>query len=569
MKLKSLLLGSVAAAGLSTSAFAADLSTVVSSFDVCEDLGISGTLQLASTDDCLQISGSIEYEFNWGDYAGNQPLTQGVVFDGARRTVMDNNSFLGNGGSIGIATATAAIVADPAAGTNARASSTVTVGATTGTILVDQNGAFLDENANGVRDTTEHGYVDADGDNVQDVNEPSLIFTGPGAAAAAANTNQNMDWSSKVETWVQFVGSAASEFGTAKAVIKLYNEDETTVVNEVVTAPAATATTPNNVVSLKEAYVSVGDGTSIVAGRRDTSVFKDDDDEPFGFIGLFHSDAVDEGVDVLKNHLPLKGHVIQLYHAVGDSGVTVSAGLENIDNSAAAAIVNVAPLAGGVAGVAAANAGGSLVGTIAYAAPDGSLTGHVSAGAGGVLDGTIEDWKMHAGFTGTFDTFKVRGAMAGGSSTVAGVTTTEWNGLVTGEATFDMFTLAAAFEAANYNRVAVDVTQWGASVTGSAAVTDQVTLQAGFRWYDSNTGAGNTETWQAALKLIAKLTDTLTATLEGGYYDTNFVGGANDVLYGSAEIEWKPGGSFETSIKGEVNSIGAYKATFKASKSFD
>ena len=564
MKLKSLLLGSVAAAGLSTSAFAADLSTVVSSFDVCEDLGISGTLQLASTDDCLQISGKVAYEFNWGDYAGNQPLTQAVVFDGARRTVMDNNWFLGNGGTVLVSTGGGAV---PTAGL-AVAPGTV-LGSGANAQLDGAGGAYGDRNANGIKDANEVAFDDLNGNGIQELNEPSLVATGTPAAAAAANTAQNMDWSSKVETWVQFVGSASSEFGTAKAVIKLYNEDETIAVNEVITAPAATATTPNNVVSLKEAYVSVGDGTSIVAGRRDTSVFKEDDDEPFGFIGLFHSDAVDKGVNVLKNHLPLKGHVIQLYHAVGDSGVTVSAGLENINNSAVAAIAPVlAPLAG-VPAVAGANAGGSLVGTIAYAAPDGSLTGHVSAGAGGVLDGTIEDWKMHAGFTGTFDNFKVRGAAAGGSYSVGAVTVTEWNGLVSGEATFDMFTVAAAFEAANYVRGATNINQWGGSVTGSAAVTDQVTIQGGFRWYDSDTAVANTETWQAALKLIAKLTDTLTATLEGGMYDTNFVGGANDVLYGSAEIAWKPGGQFETSLKGEVNSIGAYKATFKASKQFD
>ena len=307
----------------------------------------------------------------------------------------------------------------------------------------------------------------------------------------------------------------------------------------------------------------------IVAGNRDTSVFLEDDDAPFGFIGTFHSDAVDPGVGVLKDHVILKGDVIQLYHTVGDSGLTVSAGLENL-NSGGTTAHGVVPALNAVAANDQAAAAGTLVGTVAYASD--ALVGHISVGAGGILDGTVEDWKIHAGFTGTFDAFKVRGALAGGSSTVAGVTATAWNGLVSAEAKFDMFTLAAAFEASNLTRGASNVTQWGGSVTGSAAVTDQVTIEAGFRWYDSDTSTANSESYQAALRLIAALTETLKLTGEVGYYS---VGSAipavraDGAFYGSAELAWTPGGQFTSSIKGEMNSLGGYKATFKASKKFD
>src|SRR5690606_40077511 len=67
MKIRSLLLGSVAAAGLSTGAFAADLG-VLTSLDVCDALGLSG-LTISSDTNCLQITGEVKYEFNWGDYA--------------------------------------------------------------------------------------------------------------------------------------------------------------------------------------------------------------------------------------------------------------------------------------------------------------------------------------------------------------------------------------------------------------------------------------------------------------------------------------------------------------------
>ncbi len=67
MKIRSLLLGSLAAAGLSTGgAYAADLG-VLTSLDVCDALGLSG-LTISSDTNCLQITGEVKYKFVWGDY---------------------------------------------------------------------------------------------------------------------------------------------------------------------------------------------------------------------------------------------------------------------------------------------------------------------------------------------------------------------------------------------------------------------------------------------------------------------------------------------------------------------
>jgi len=66
MKIRSLLLGSIAAAGLSTAGYAADLG-VVTSLDVCDQLGLSG-LTISSDDNCLVITGNVAYEYDWGDY---------------------------------------------------------------------------------------------------------------------------------------------------------------------------------------------------------------------------------------------------------------------------------------------------------------------------------------------------------------------------------------------------------------------------------------------------------------------------------------------------------------------
>src|SRR5690554_4484772 len=83
MKLKSLILGSVAAAGLSTAGFAADLG-VLTSLDVCDDLGLSG-LTISSDTNCLQISGSVAYTFEYGNWDGgarniaSTPVSNGSV----------------------------------------------------------------------------------------------------------------------------------------------------------------------------------------------------------------------------------------------------------------------------------------------------------------------------------------------------------------------------------------------------------------------------------------------------------------------------------------------------------
>jgi hypothetical protein len=85
MKIRSLLLGSVAAAGLSTGAFAADLG-VLTSLDVCDALGLSG-LTISSDTNCLQITGEVKYNFNWGDYSWDDmdietPADGGISFIG-------------------------------------------------------------------------------------------------------------------------------------------------------------------------------------------------------------------------------------------------------------------------------------------------------------------------------------------------------------------------------------------------------------------------------------------------------------------------------------------------------
>ncbi|MCP8882536.1 hypothetical protein NIM87_03410 [Devosia sp. XJ19-1] len=436
MKLKSLILGSVAAAGLSTAGFAADLG-VLTSLDVCDSLGISG-LTISSSDNCLQITGGVTYEFNWGDYAG------------------------------------AAWTVDAEAG----------------------------------------GYDIMDNDDL----------------AGADN-----DWSSDVDSWLKFVGTASSDFGPASATIKIKNEHKSVVENEVQT------TVPSANVVIDEAYVSVGDTTTIMAGKKG-SIANFGDDEPMNFLGLFNSEGVDTGVMFDKDQPQEGGHVIQVVTTVAD-GVTLKAGLENLDDTVVADA-------------------GTAVGVIEYAG--NGIKAHVTGLVGGILDGTVDDWAVHAGFTGTFDNFTVLGAAAYSYDVAASAA--YWNVLGSAKATFDIFEIAISGEALGGD---IWDEQYGVGGSIGATVTEGVKLNLGARWFDEDTSAADTETVQIAAQIVAAVSETITLTGEVGYFATNEVAATPDTdLYGSAQLAWAPGGGFTSSIKGQVHSTGAYKVTFKAAKEF-
>lgn len=437
MKLKSLILGSVAAAGLSTAGYAADLG-VLTSLDVCDSLGISG-LTISSADNCLQITGGVKYEFQWGNYRGSFPVAGGGII--------------------------------------------------------------------GVRDTM----------------------------AADGVAPSELDWQTKLESWLKFVGTASSDFGPASATIKLKDLQYSRTQNE---GGAVVHGDDTGGVIVDEAYVSVGDTTTIMAGKKG-SIANFGDDEPLNWLGLFASDWADTGVkwDILDGNLDTGGHVIQVVSAVAD-GVTVKAGLENLND------------------VLSSHAG-TAVGVLEYAGE--GITAHVTGLAGGILDGTVEAWAMHAGITGTFDAFKVRGAFAvqnaGGN--------TAWNALLSAQGTFDMFTIALSGEAVNSTAVGPN-TDFGIGGSIGANVTEGVKINLGGKYFDDNNGGS--DGYQVAAQLVAAVSESLTVTGEVGVFG-NITAATSD-FYGSAELAWAPGGGFTSSLKGEAHQNGAYKVTFKAAKEF-
>jgi len=309
-------------------------------------------------------------------------------------------------------------------------------------------------------------------------------------------------------------------------------------------------------VVIDRAYVSVGDTTVLTAGKIGT-IMNFGDDVPLNFLGLFHSSKVDTGVKWTKDLIPDGGHGIQVTSDLGN-GVKVGAALENLNGGGQAPA---GTIAGNVNNIARA---GSAVGVISYAG-DG-IAAHLTVAAGGVLDGVVENWGYHAGFAGTFDVIKVVAALSGDS-------TGYHNGLLSAAATFDIFTLAASAEFIQ-QPVGQD---WGFGVSGSAAVTDTVSINLGGRFFHD--GVTGNDAYQVAAQLVAAVTETISLTGEVGIYNasvgsvsdaggTAAVASAVNVYYGAATAEWKPGGGFTTSLKGEAYSNGAYKATFKAAKTF-
>lgn len=489
MKIRSLLLGSVAAAGLSTGgAYAADLG-VLTSLDICDNLGLSG-LTISSDTNCLQITGEVKYAFSWGDYSDSLTLV------------------------------------DTYAGTY---------------------GVDVDDGA--------------------------------------------PDWSSRFDAWIKFVATAESDFGPAKAVIKIKRVDQKTYSGWTWSASSASSFSASSIettyatglativvsdgtntataigvtlaegsftlpsgstasasasgtdyssgsgsstdgVIFDEAYVSIGDATVIMAGKKG-SILNKGDDEPLNWLGLFNSEDVDTGVGASVD-IDDGGHVIQVTSDLGN-GFSVKAGLENLNGSDYWSA-------------------GTAIGVLEYAG-DG-ISAHVSFAADGILAMEIEDWMVHAGFAGTFDNFKVVLAGAFDSDEY-------WNVLASASATFDMFTIAASFEAAGWSGYDPD---YGAGASITAAVTDTVTLNVGGRWYHDAYNGG-LDSYEVAAQVEAAVTEQITLTGKVGFVSSEYANA--DVFYGSGKVAWAPGGGFTSSLEGKINSEGAYKITSEFKKTFE
>ena len=462
MKLKSLILGSVAAAGLSTAGYAADLG-VLTSLDVCDSLGISG-LTISSSDNCLALSGGVSYEFGFGEFRDESPVA---------RTI-----------------------------------------------------------------------------------DPRQVAIGGVDAAGAPSDEQ--DWDSRVISWVKAVGTASSDFGPVSATIKLKSDYRLRTRNGV------QSIAEDGNFFADEAFVQIGDTTTIMAGKKG-SIANLGDDNPFNYLGLFNSSSLDgNGVGIDADTDYLGGHVIQVVSQVGN-GLTVGVGLEALD-------------IGGLVGTNVDDTAGTLVGVVSYAGE--GITAHLTGAAFEVLSGDVDSWLIHAGATGTFDAFKVRAAASYFNNSLIGVAGKHlgadvFNGLVSAEGTFDLFTIALSGEVQNVSdRVGggADFTDYGLGGSVGVGITEGVSINLGARYFRD--GLLEEDTVQVAAQVVAAVTETLKVTGElGGYFGSAIennaaFGGDDSILYGAAQLDWAPGGGFTSSLRGELNSEEAYKVTFKAAKEF-
>ena len=391
MNFRNLLLCSITAAGvMSGAAFAADLG-VLSSLDVCDQLGVSG-LTISSDTNCLKVSGEVSYNFAYGLW-----------------------------------------------------------------------------------DTAE------DGD--------TSTFQVP-----AGHLQWGYDWSngvaeilnSEVEAKLNFEATADSSFGPARGTITLVadyigNNDADVVIDE--------------------AYISIGEGTILMAGHKG-SIYNTGDDAPLNWLGLFNAQAVDTGVKVTT--ATSTSNSIQLTHDLGN-GFSLAAGFENLEGN------------------------GLAVGVLAYRGD--TVSGHASIDVWDVLHdgGSLGRWDMHAGLTATVDALKVVAAFASDSEN-------QWNALGSAEVTFDMFTIAGSVEADDS-----DYTGAGASLT--ADVSDGVKLNIGSRWADYNSETS----YEVAVGAEAALAEDLTLSGAVGYVSD---GDFTDTLlsYVWARLAWGPGGGFSASL---------------------
>jgi hypothetical protein len=320
----------------------------------------------------------------------------------------------------------------------------------------------------------------------------------------------------------EFAGTAPSDFGPAKAVLRIEGYNYQEVENLVAV--------PDQGLELDRAYVSVGDQTVLTAGLVADSIFNEDDDEAFGWLPSFISDET-SGVafDGGAGNYEIGGHAIQLVSKLGN-GVSAGVALEDLDGD------------------------GSLVGVVSYGGE--TVSAHLSVMAGDILDGSFDELAYHAGVTATLQTFKLRAALAGNNSGW-------WNALASAEAVLDMFTLAATVDATSEREL-------GLVGSGEAKLNDRFTVKLAARYLDPDTALADDHGTEIRGRVEYALTEQLTLAGEGGHLWTasGAIGGAQSITDGLLELTWKPGGGFKSTAAIGANTIGAYKASFTASKSF-
>jgi len=330
-----------------------------------------------------------------------------------------------------------------------------------------------------------------------------------------------------VDAWLKFVGTASSDFGPASATIKLITNNQTG--------------SSDWTVGVDEAWVGIGDTTRLMAGYK-SSIFNLGDDVPLNYLGLFNSDSVNKGVGFATTAADTGGDVIQVVSNLGN-GLSVGGGLENL----------AAPF-GEMTGV----------GVLQYAGDN--ITAHVSTAYGADLATGALGWKVHAGFTGSWDPISVVGAVATDN-------TGYWDALGSVAAKFDMFTLAASGEATSAG-------EWGVGGSATAKVSDGVTLNLGGRYFH---GVGNAlgnvkvngstgtpyDVYQVEAALTAAVTESVSLSGAVGITDSTIsnTSATPMAFYGKAGVAWAPGGGFTSGANVTVTSLGGYKAVFTAEKS--
>lgn len=328
------------------------------------------------------------------------------------------------------------------------------------------------------------------------------------------------DWESIASFLLNFEATASSDVGPAKGYIVLKGTNEREFRNLV-------QTTDTNEVIVDKAYVTIGDKTMLMVGKKDT-IAETGNDTSFTFQALFQqgrASGVGYNASATGTDIDAGGHVIQIKSDLGN-GITVGAALEDL------------------------NEFGTLIGVVSYKSD--MLDGHVTLLADEVLKGSVKDWAVHAGFTAKLDNFRVRGAFAANNDGW-------WNVLGTADAKLDIYTLAIGAEATSEEEFGI-----AGSVT---ADFNPVKINLGSRAFWEHNDVLTVDT---AIQAEFKVAEAITLTAGAGYiYESDEVDG---ITYGTAKLAWKPSGGYESELSGRVNSkpgrdLG-YQLQYTATKKF-
>jgi hypothetical protein len=360
-----------------------------------------------------------------------------------------------------------------------------------------------------------------------------------------------VDWNTKVKTWLKLVDISETDFGLARAVIQLGNEEEQkywgSAVGYTAEGPMASSRGSNEL-KVDEAFVEVGDTTKLMVGKKG-SVAIFGNDRPFNYLGLFNTSSYEGGgVGIDNDSEQIGGHVVHASARLNDQW-TIAGGIEAIGSKS----------------------GGTGVASVGYNR-DG-FSGHLT-GLLFDLSSSDRSWMLHSGASAYFDGFSLRSAVAyHANANNDGVDRID--AMASAEGRFRNLNLAVSSEMIHDGPLfGTNFIDYGFGASVGFPLHKYVSGNVGGRLFiDGRTGL---TTAQVAGQVNAVMTEVFSVGAEAGVYFGSKIAAQKlagafqgDLIgYAGGHVNVTPGGGFTGHLKGEFNTEGAYKLTVRTGKEF-